>query len=58
MQWNIATYIARGSPYTRRLLKTRGPAHKVNELDGCQNARTRAALAVKFDGKEREDKRF
>ena len=53
MQWNIATYVARGSPYTRRLLKIRGPAHKVNELDGCQNARTRAAPAVSMEENEK-----
>ena len=32
-QSNIAAYVARGSPYTRRLCQVRGPAHKVN---GCQ----------------------
>ena len=42
-------YIARGSPYAHHLLKIRGPAHKVNELDGCQNIRMRAALTVSME---------
>ena len=33
-------------PYAHCLLRIHGPAHTVNELDGCQNAPTRTAPAV------------
>ena len=42
-----------GSPYTRRLVKICDPTHKVSELDGCQNAWTRAALAVSMEKNEK-----
>ena len=32
-QWNIAKYIVRGSPYTRRSCKIRVPTHEINELN-------------------------
>ena len=48
-QWNIAMYVARGSPYTRRLCQVRDPAHQVNELAGYQNAWTRAAVSVSME---------
>ena len=45
----IATYIVRGSPYTRRLWQIRGPAHQVNQPASCQNARTRAVANVSME---------
>ena len=35
--------------YTRRFCQVRGPAHKINELAGCQNAWTRAAAGVSME---------
>ena len=48
----LATYCTRKSVYSP-FIKIRGPAHKVNELDGCQNTRTRAALAVSMEKNEK-----
>ena len=42
-------YFASRSLYTHHLLKICGPTHKVNELDGCQNAWTRAATDVSME---------
>ena len=35
-------YVAHESPYFRCFCHKQGAAHQVNELDGCQNAWTRA----------------
>ena len=50
---NIATYIEHGSLYTCCLLKIRGPAQQVIELDGCQNAQTRAAAGISIEKNEK-----
>ena len=52
---NIGMYVARGSPYIRRLCKIRGHAHQVNELAGCQNVGESGRR--RFNGKQRRDKR-
>ena len=43
----------RKSVYSPFIKKICGPARKVNELDGCQNARVRAALAISMEKNEK-----
>ena len=50
---NIATYVARGSPYTRRLCKVRGHAHKVKEPDDGQKVGKKAAAGVSMKKNEK-----
>ena len=48
----LYTYVASRSLYTHRLLQIRGPAHKVNRLNGRKNARTRATVKDSMEKKE------
>ena len=38
---------------TINFIKIRGPTHKINKLDGCQNARPRAAASISIKKNEK-----